>query len=141
MNESGNLLAQGLTITVWGMSLVFLGLALLWGLMALLARVFPANIPAGGDGAEPAPARASQAPVPSATPEAAALTAERARVAAIVAGALLAHALPWQPELPEIAEFEHARSSTSWVTTNRARSLSRWEPPRNPGESGGGQGR
>ena len=76
-------------ITVVGMGLVFAALALLWGLTRLLTKVF-------ADKEEPAAElnmvleEADVAEAQAALEAAAELTEERARVAAMVAGALLA---------------------------------------------------
>ena len=120
-----DLLRQGLMISVLGMGLVFVGLGALWGMMALLTRVFRPE-------AEEAAGRETpEVVVAESCPDSgAALTAERARVAAMVAGALLAHALPWQPDVPAGPAFEHGRTAPSWVSTNRARIMRPWQPPR-----------
>ena len=55
---------------------------------------------------------------------------ERGRVAAIVAGALLANAVPLLLEAPIGPVFEHGRTAPFWVTANRARALQSWQPPR-----------
>ncbi len=123
------LLRQGLIITVIGMSLVFGALALLWGLMRLLSLVFKDQEAAGVEAA--AAAHEAMAPT-DADVEAAQLTAERAHVAAIVAGALLANALPLLFEPPPGPTFEHGRSAPSWVVGNRSHALQRWHPPRRP---------
>lgn len=122
-----HLLGQGLMITVIGMSLVFGALALLWGIMRLLSLVFREKEEAAAPLIPEAPAVAA-----ALSPEAELLTAERARVAAIVAGALLANALPLLFEPPAGPTFEHGRSAPSWVVGNRSHALQRWHPPRKP---------
>jgi len=125
--ETLYLLSQGLTITAIGMSLVFGALALLWGLMRLLSLVFRDR--------EAAEARAAiQETAVAADDDAdkARLTAERAHVAAVVAGALLSNALPLLFEPPPGPTFEHGRSAPSWVVGNRSHALQRWHPPRKP---------
>lgn len=124
------LLTQGLMITIIGMGLVFLALALLWGLLALITRLF-------ADKVEPEPEvsmvleEADAAEAHAALEAAAELTEERARVAAVVAGALLSNALPLLFEAPTGGPaFEHGRIAPSWVTGNRARALQTWQPPR-----------
>ena len=132
MNESvPDLLRQGLIITAIGMTLVFAVLGLLWGIMALLTRVFRDAPDAGrptlketGGGAAPAASGGAEA----GTLEA--LTVERARVAAIVAGALMANAVPLLMEAPVGSVFEHGRTAPIWVSSNRARALQSWQPPR-----------
>lgn len=127
------LLGQGLLITAVGMGLVFGALALLWGLIRGLGAIFAEH-----DEREAAPVivplQASATVTPRAELDAAAqaelLTAERARVAAVVAGALLANALPLLFEVPTGPAFEHGRTAPSWVTSNRARALHSWQPPR-----------
>lgn len=132
MNESiGSLLNQGLIMTVFGMGLVFGALALLWGLMRLLTEVFR-------DKAEAAPTPPAAAPPAPAEVDAAdirakeALTAERARVAALVTGALFSNALPLLLEPPAGPAFEHGRVAPSWVVGNRAQALQVWSPQRKP---------
>jgi Na+-transporting methylmalonyl-CoA/oxaloacetate decarboxylase gamma subunit len=118
--QTQELLAQGLLITVIGMSLVFAALGLLWMLIALLNRGV----------AEP---EASPATIPVSAEERehiAAITAERARVAAIAAATLLSSATPLLLEAPIGPAFEHGRTAPSWVTTNRAIALEPWRPPR-----------
>lgn len=115
-------------ITVAGMGLVFGALALLWGVIALFGRILkpPASMArddvteTGHDGALDDPAET----------ETAALTAERARVAVMVAGALMANAIPLGFEPSPGPTFEHGRTAPAWVTTNRARAMRPWQPPR-----------
>jgi Na+-transporting methylmalonyl-CoA/oxaloacetate decarboxylase gamma subunit len=125
------LLRQGLIITAIGMTLVFAVLGLLWGIMALLTRVFreaapDAGLPQGGE----ADAGMIQASVVVEVGIVEALTVERARVAAIVAGALMANAVPLLMEAPVGPVFEHGRTAPIWVSSNRARALQSWQPPR-----------
>jgi Na+-transporting methylmalonyl-CoA/oxaloacetate decarboxylase gamma subunit len=125
------LLRQGLIITAIGMTLVFAVLGLLWGIMALLTRVFreaapDAGLPQGGE----ADAGMIQASVIVEVGIVEALTVERARVAAIVAGALMANAVPLLMEAPVGPVFEHGRTAPIWVSSNRARALQSWQPPR-----------
>lgn len=127
-SDSG-LLLIGLIITAVGMGLVFIALALLSGIIRLITKVF-------ADKEEPQPVlsmameEADAADAQAALEASEALTAERARVAAIVAGALLSNALPLLFEAPTGPSFEHGRSAPSWVTSNRARALESWQPPR-----------
>ncbi len=128
MNQSlSELLGQGLVITVIGLGLVFLALALLWGLIALLGRVFRSAEP---ESADAIPDKAEVAPVPTPALDVEAQTAERARIAAIVGGALMANALPLLMEAPIGPTFEHGRTAPIWVMTNRAYALHPWQPPR-----------
>lgn len=123
------LLSQGLIITVIGMGLVFGALVLLWGLLRLLSTVL-------ADKEEPEPKlsmameEADVADAQAALEAAAALTEERSRVAAVVAGALLSNALPLLFEVPTGPVFEHGRTAPSWVMGNRARALQTWQPMR-----------
>jgi Na+-transporting methylmalonyl-CoA/oxaloacetate decarboxylase gamma subunit len=111
------------------MGLVFAALGLLWVLLRLITSLF-------ADKDEPQPElslameEADAADAQAALEAATALTDERARVAAIVAGALLSNALPLLFEAPTGPTFEHGRSAPSWVTSNRARALQTWQPPR-----------
>jgi hypothetical protein len=125
------LLVQGLIISAIGLALVFAALALLWGLTRLLTVVL-------ADKQTPAPPvsmaldEADLAEAQAAIETAAELTEERARVAAIVAGALLSNAVPLLFEVPVGPAFEHGRVAPSWVTGNRARALQTWQKPRAP---------
>ena len=123
---------EGLRISAIGLAWVFAGLALVWGLVVLLNRVFPGK-------AEGATHSSGSGEHLQATPllEAAdsdTLTAERAQVAAVVAAALLASALSIRVEAPVGPVFEHGRTAPNWVTGNRARALQSWQPPRRPGD-------
>lgn len=138
------LLRAGLIITALGMGLVFAALALLWGVLALLAALSQARLPREERGASRAVTPAvSISPAPGAAllnavaaddtaAEDAALTAERARVAAIAAGALLVSALPLLFDVPTGPVFEHGRTAPLWVAANRARALPSWQPARRP---------
>ncbi len=136
----GELLQQGLIITVLGITLVFAGLGLLWGLMELLMRVMPARDVAGGEertapieAMAPADvsAQSDAAATATAAPAAAALTAERARVAAIVASMVLAQALPGQMMIaPSAPSYSGDGAGEPWMNTYRGRSLHSWQPPR-----------
>jgi Na+-transporting methylmalonyl-CoA/oxaloacetate decarboxylase gamma subunit len=138
--STAELLRQGLAITAVGMGLVFGALALFWGAISLLGRIpSPGSAPAVEPG--PVPALVSTPPVEpptAAAPEAdgrAALTEERAHVAAVVAGALMAnalmaHAISPSSEPSPGPTFEHGRTAPAWVTTNRARIMRPWQPPR-----------
>ena len=124
------LLRQGLIITAIGMTLVFAVLGLLWGIMALLTRVFRDAQDAGLLQDSKAGAGAAQADMLAEAGTLEALTVERARVAAIVAGALMANAVPLLMEAPVGPVFEHGRTAPIWVSSNRARALQSWQPPR-----------
>jgi Na+-transporting methylmalonyl-CoA/oxaloacetate decarboxylase gamma subunit len=127
---TSQMLVQGLMISVVGMGLVFAALALLWGLTRLLTRVFADKeepVAQPNMVLEEADAAEAQAVLDAASE----LTAERARVAAMVAGALLSNALPLLFEAPTGGPaFEHGRLAPSWVTGNRSHSLQSWQPPR-----------
>jgi len=112
---------------VVGMSLVFGALALLWVVIALLGRFGGAPV---SDAGKEVSVTVVALPPTAAEAERAALTAERARVAAIVAAALMANAVPLHLEPPPGPTFEHGRSASAWVTTNRARAMRPWQPPR-----------
>ena len=124
------LLRQGLIMTMLGMGLVFAALGLLWGIMALLTRIFKdaseEELPQSGGVIDDAPRPDTSIDV--AVIES--LTAERARVAAIVAGALAASAVPRRLEAPPGPVFEHGRTAPIWVSANRTRALQSWQPPR-----------
>ena len=123
-----DLMSQGLILTVVGMGLVFAGLGLLWALLSLLARAFPER---------PSAAKVTALSVsPSEAFADPALTAERAHVAAVVAGALMSNAMWLRLEPPVGPAFEHGRTAPLWVTANRARSLQTWQPARRAEDSG-----
>jgi Na+-transporting methylmalonyl-CoA/oxaloacetate decarboxylase gamma subunit len=124
----GSLLVEALKITVMGLAWVFAGLALVWGLVILLNRIFPGRVESSAGTPEGKSQPADM--MPGAVAEADALTAERAQVAAITAAALLAGALPIHAEAPVGPAFEHGRTAPNWVTGNRARALRPWQPPR-----------
>jgi Na+-transporting methylmalonyl-CoA/oxaloacetate decarboxylase gamma subunit len=125
-----DLLRQGLIITAIGMTLVFAVLGLLWGIMALLTRVFRDAPDAGLPSPQEAGVGVPAASVVAEVGIIEALTVERARVAAIVAGALMANAVPLLMEAPVGSVFEHGRTAPIWVSSNRARALQSWQPPR-----------
>ena len=126
MESVGSLLNQGLIMTGLGMTLVFGALALLWGIITLLGRLFPQRGPLA------AAARVEPEEPPEDPAAVAARTAERARVAALVAGAFMANALPMPVEAPPGPVYEHGRSAPSWVTARRAHVLQPWQPRRRP---------
>lgn len=126
--EVMELLGQGLVMTAVGMGLVFGALALLWGVISLLGRVF--KLETGEVGRQVSVSVTAATPPNEADLARAALTEERGRVAAIVAAALMANAVPLYLEPPSGPTFEHGRSAPAWVTTNRARAMQSWQPPR-----------
>jgi Na+-transporting methylmalonyl-CoA/oxaloacetate decarboxylase gamma subunit len=127
------LLLDGLKMTVIGMAIVFAALAALWGVMALLMRIFApgagVELATGDEDADVATLQISQAEATAADE----LTAERARVAALVAGMLMANSLPLLFEGTVGSAFEHGRTAPAWVSQNRARALHSWQPPRTAG--------
>jgi hypothetical protein len=125
-------LSQGLAVSAVALALVFAALTLLWGGIVLLMRLFPGaeSHPVLLPGTLPGPAHVALEEE---------LAAERAEVAAIVAGALLSNALPIHFEPPTGPLFEHGRTAPSWVLANRARALESWQPARG-GEADGGFG-
>ncbi len=133
MNQDvAELLRQGLALSAVGMGLVFGALALFWGAIALLNRVSN-RATAAAPGPEAPAVELTDAPSPqppTGEDPRAALTAERARVAAIVTGALMANAVSLSFEPPPGPTFEHGRTAPAWVTTNRARIMRPWQPPR-----------
>jgi Na+-transporting methylmalonyl-CoA/oxaloacetate decarboxylase gamma subunit len=133
MNQDvADLLRQGLALTAVGMGLVFGALALFWGAIALLNRVSN-RATAAAPSIEAPTIELTDAPLiqpVTGEDERAALTAERARVAAIVTGALMANAVSLSFEPPPGPTFEHGRTAPAWVTTNRARIMRPWQPPR-----------
>jgi Na+-transporting methylmalonyl-CoA/oxaloacetate decarboxylase gamma subunit len=133
MNQNvAELLRQGLAIAVVGMGLVFGALALFWGAIILLNRVSTRATAAAPAPETPLVGRSDAASPQALTDEdqRALLAAERARVAAIVTGALMANAVSLSFEPPPGPTFEHGRTAPAWVTTNRARIMHPWQPPR-----------
>jgi len=124
------MMLEGLRIAVIGLAWVFAGLALIWGLILLLNRLFPGKAASRArtsrTGTRPAAA------IPAEAVDSEALTAERALVAAVVAAAVHAGALPIHAEAPVGPAFEHGRTAPTWVSSNRARALQSWQPPRRP---------
>ncbi len=121
------LLRQGLAIAAVGMGLVFGALALLWGVILLLGRLLR---PETHETEERVRIRVTPTPEVAPDPGQAAQTAERARVAAIVASALMVNAVSLHLEPSAGPSFEHGRTGPTWVTTNRARVMRPWQPPR-----------
>jgi len=122
---TSQLLQSGLVITAWGMGIVFASLALLWALMRLLTSVFPDKLEPTSEIALPAEGTIlaeRQAAVD------AALTVERAHVAAVIAGALLSNALPM--EATTRPAFKPGRTVPSRVPDNRARAPQSWQSSR-----------
>ena len=133
MNQDvAELLRQVLALSAVGMGLVFGALALFWGAIALLNRVSNRATTVAPSPEAPA-VEPTDAPSPQPSTgedQRAALTAERARVAAIVTGALMANAVSLSFEPLPGPTFEHGRTAPAWVTTNRARIMRPWQPPR-----------
>ncbi len=133
------LLSQGAAMSLAGPRLVLGALAIVWGFIAGLTRLFPASseVETAGRAAGAQPAleggivRIFEAAhsEPQAT-----LTEERARVAAIVAGVLLAKAITEPAEISVEPALERSRPSPAWVSVKRAQALQPWQPPRNRGE-------
>ncbi len=123
---TGQLLQQGLIVTVLGMGLVFAALALLWGLMELLMRLFPAEQEVAKEPEAEAVAAAEE--IVAAADLAAELTAERARVAAVVASIALAHALPGQMGTLQEPVSGDGKTAQAWVVINRSRFLQNSQP-------------
>lgn len=109
---TGQLLQSGLVITALGMGLVFASLAVLWALLTLLTRLLPDR---GKQATETSPS------VSNAEPDSAPMTNERARVAAVAAGAFLSSALSMGTDAAPVRPFEHGRISPAWVTGSRGR--------------------
>jgi len=115
-----------------GKGLVFGALALFLGAISLLGWVSKRATPVTRGPEAPAVELPDAASVKPSTGEKqrAALTAERACVAAIVTGALMANAVSLSFEPSPGPTFELGRTAPAWVTTNRARILHPWQPPR-----------
>ena len=125
------LLKEGLIITVLGMGLVFAALALLWGLMVAMQRLFP-------PGEKPFVSlwwrRRGQAVAPAAEEAIATAPAAEAKAgptAAELAAVMTALAL-WQEE--EAAEaaigWRLPPLLTRWMAVGRSHQLQSWSPRR-----------
>ena len=124
------LLKQGLIITVVGMGLVFAALALLWGVMAAMHRLFPpgekpfAPLWQRWRGRAAAPAEEGIAPAPIVEDGAGLSEAELAAVMAALA-------LCWEEAATEAAIGRLSPPElTRWVAVGRSRQLRSWTPRR-----------
>ena len=115
----------GIELTVYGMGLVFLLLAVLWGLIALMVRLDqpPAEAP-GASGAEE-----GRATEPSATVRApAGLTLSPELLAALVI-ACRAHRMSRRKQAaPEMRTHEPGSLPSRWVGSGRTRQNKSWAP-------------
>ena len=128
-----NPIAQGLQITLVGLVLVFAALVLLWAMILLLTRIFSVRSAASSTAEiHEAAATAQDEAARAEAMAAVALTAERAQVAALVAGALMGNAIPLLMDVPPDQCYEDGRTSPSWVTAKRAVALRGWQPARRP---------
>lgn len=109
---SVGLLGTGAWLTAWGMGLVFLLLALLWGLVALLLRFDRAGAAAAG-------ARATPPPPGGLPPEllAAVMVAVRLHVRALRKEAA-----------PEARRHRPGTLPSRWVSAGRTRQNRSWSP-------------
>jgi Na+-transporting methylmalonyl-CoA/oxaloacetate decarboxylase gamma subunit len=126
----------GATLTIYGMGLVFLLLALLWGGIALMVRLDkePADdAPAGGDAAEAGAEQTAEAEV-AAAPEAAAVvegdaTGLSAEVLAAIVIACRAHRMARRKQAaPEMRTHQPGSQPSGWVGTGRTRQNRSWAP-------------
>ena len=110
-------LGWGLQMTVLGMGLVFLLLALLWGLLTLVLTLDKTPAP------KPEP--------PSAAPMDATQTALPADLIAVIAVAALKHRSALRHEAARLgwrASSNEEASGSRWVVTGRARQNASWQP-------------
>ncbi|MBC8449239.1 MAG: OadG family protein [Chloroflexi bacterium] len=124
------LLKQGLIITVIGMGLVFAALALLWGLMVAMQRLFPpGEKPFAGLWRR----RRDQAatPVIEETPLVPIAEAQAGPTAAELAAIMTALAL-WREEeaAEEAIGWRLPPLLTRWLAVGRSRQLQSWSPRR-----------
>jgi len=125
------LLREGLIITVVGMGLVFAALALLWGVMAAMHRLFPpgekpfASLWRRWRGQAAAPA-AEEAVAAAPVAEAEAGLSEAELAAVMTALAL------WQEERAAEAAIRWRLPPvlTRWMAVGRSRQLQSWSPRR-----------
>lgn len=110
----------GLQLTIYGMGLVFLLLAVLWGLIALLGRLDRMARPEPE--ALPAPARppAATAPPPLAPELLAAITV-----------AVLAHrAIRRGQAAPAMRSHPPGTLPSRWLVVGRGQQIDSWQPPK-----------
>jgi sodium pump decarboxylase gamma subunit len=115
------LLGIGLQLTVFGMGLVFLLLALLWGLMTMLLRLDQA----------PAPAEAEQVP-PTAGEAIAQLEykSDPDKLAAITIAVLTHRMVRRKQAAPAMRSHQPGTLPSRWVGAGRTRQNQSWHPQR-----------
>jgi Na+-transporting methylmalonyl-CoA/oxaloacetate decarboxylase gamma subunit len=122
------LLKDGLIITAVGMGLVFAALALLWGVMAAMQRLFPPGAKPlahqwSRSQEESAPPVASAAPAPAET----GTEPTAAELAAVMAALVL-----WREEqaAEEAIGWRLRPLLTRWLAVGRSRQVQSWSPRR-----------
>lgn len=119
-------LSTGLTLTVMGMGLVFLLLAVLWGLLTLLLRLDrePAPQTADGRGAVAVPA----APIPA--PDAVEASLDADLRAAISVAVLLHQAVLRKQAAPTMRSHWPGSLlyASRWVAAGRHQQIENWHP-------------
>lgn len=116
------LIETGLLLTVAGMGLVFLLLALLWGLIALLLRL--------DRGATSAPPADAPAALPASVPAAVAPGLAPELLAAITIAVLTHRAVRRRQAAPLMRQHLPSTLHSRWVVAGRARQNQSWQRSR-----------
>ena len=120
-------LAWGLQMTVFGMGLAFMLLALLWGLLALVLRLDAA--PDAGAGASAAAAESAGDALGAAPPASAGRAMDPALVAAITVAVLTHKAVRRREAAPVMRSYWPGSMlyASRWVGAGRARQTHSWQ--------------
>lgn len=118
----------GFELTLYGMGLVFLLLAVLWALIALLVRLDNPPVVEAQIATEPPVAAATPAPRSRAAEEPASPALDPALIAAIVI-ACRAHRMTRRKQAaPELRTHEPGSLPSRWVGAGRTRQNRSWAP-------------
>jgi sodium pump decarboxylase gamma subunit len=116
----------GIELTVYGMGLVFLLLALLWGLIALLVRLDRGEAP-GQPAADSARVAAAAEAMASALPPASDILSDELMAAVVIA--CRAHRMARRKQAaPEMRTHEPGSLPSRWVGSGRTRQNRSWAP-------------
>ncbi len=110
-----DLLNIGVQLTVFGMGLVFLLLAVLWGLMTILVRLDQS--PQVAQTAEPVSAKREVGPEPD-------------KLAAITIAVLMHRTVRRQQAAPAMRSYQPGALPSRWVGAGRTRQNQSWHPQR-----------
>jgi len=115
----------GLELTLYGMGLVFLLLAVLWGVIALVTRFEPAPA-VGAEAGEAATPATAMAPASVRAPDGGTLDPE---LLAAVLIACRAHRMSRRKQAaPEMRTHQPGTLPSRWVATGRTRQNRSWSP-------------